>query len=451
MAEAWLKFRQNFKQIFFTRLDRYFYSELLPNYAFGLMFFTFLIMLNELFYMAKYYFEYSLPFSQVLLLLINLIPFLLSFSIPFAVLPAYLLTVGRLSQDSEIVAMKSCGIPIQRVILPGLIFAIFISFFAFYFKDKVEVQSTFNYLRLKAKLMAQKPAVELKEQSNLKIGNYKISFEKIESRKDYDILYNIYVVDISGRKTIKAKTGRVFSNPSNPEHYILKFQNGTITEVLEFSDDQGIKAEHFFIASFKYLALNTYINLPEEFYNKTPETMNMKELKGEIQKLTFTAAKDIKSYKENIKQINKNTINYKKKFNTEISKLSKELKLKKRKELLTFLKKQSTQIKAIKTQIANKEQALPIKHILKYHEKYSMPVSALLFALISLSLGMFSARSGRGEGLGISFLIMIIFYGSKVGIDNLIFKRTLPVFAEWLPNLIILITSVVLFIKKAKE
>ncbi len=446
-----MRVRDKFKLLFWTRLDRYYYRELIPNYAFGLGFFTFLIMLNELFYMAKYYFEYNMPFNQVLLLLLNLIPFLLSFSIPFAILPAYLLTMGRFSQDSEIVAMKSTGIPVQRILLPGLIFAVFVAIFAFNFKDKVETQSTNNYLKLKAKLMAQKPAVELKEQSFFKIGNFKISFEDIESTKTYDILHNIHVIDVSGRKTIRADKGWVYSSPENPEHYKLKFQNGTISEVVSFDDDNGKPTEHFFICSFKFLSLNTYINLPEEFYNKSPETMTIKEIKTEINKLTQKTYNDIGLYEKDKATIKKEIIIYKKKVRKEVKGLKGEALKQKKKARKQFLENQKKRIAAIDKNIDAKNKTLPVKYLLRYHEKYAMPISALVFALVSLSLGLFSARSGRGEGLGISFGIMVMFYGMKIGINTLIYKRLLPPYGEWIPNVIFLIVAIVLFVRKVRE
>ena len=85
---------------FLAIYDRYFYKELIQNYLFGLLFLTVLLMFNQLFILSKLFFEFNVPFDQVLALLMNQIPFVLSFSIPFAVLPGYLLTMGRFSTDS---------------------------------------------------------------------------------------------------------------------------------------------------------------------------------------------------------------------------------------------------------------------------------------------------------------------------------------------------------------
>ena len=103
------KFIVKIKTNLFSRYDNYFLQELLPNYLFGLLFFTLLLMLNELFYLVRFYIEYNVPIRQVLLLALNEIPLILSNTIPIGVLPAYLLSMGRFSIDSEIIAMNHAG------------------------------------------------------------------------------------------------------------------------------------------------------------------------------------------------------------------------------------------------------------------------------------------------------------------------------------------------------
>lgn len=276
------KLRKTLKRLFFSKIDNYFYQELMPNYLFGLVFFTILMMLNELFFLIRFYIEYNVPLGQVFMLLINEVPFILSLTIPFGILPAYLLTLGRFSQDSEITAMKSCGISTMRIIRPGLVVGIIITLFSFVFMDKVVVPSNLTYIKLRAKLIAQKPAVELKENKFVEIGGYKIVYEKNTIENNMDVLYNVHIIDINGRKTIEAEKGRIFTDPENPEHYIFKFMNGSISEVIKSKLGGDKEDEKFFLASFRFLSIHTYLSLPKEYYTKGPDTMTFKELAVEI-------------------------------------------------------------------------------------------------------------------------------------------------------------------------
>lgn len=439
------------KRFFFSKLDLYFLKELIPNYGFGLVFFSALIMLQELFYLARFYFEYNFPLDQVLLLFLNLIPFLLSFSIPFAVLPAYLLTMGRWSSDSEIIALRSCGVSTLRIIRPGLVFAILIVIFAFFFKDLIEIPANYKYVQLKAKLSSQKPAVELKERQFLELGGYKINFSRMEQYGQMTVLYDIYLVDIVNRSTIKAEKGRIFTDPEDPEHYILKFMNGTISEVIKVQNDEGQIEEHYFIASFKYMAINRIIPIPPEFYTKGPETMTVKELTKDIQMRSSNALMNIAMNNQNIENLKIEIKKLWERFNQEkgdksldeIEKLKQQYK-----DLENSLR---NQIKNYKSSIADYRKNLPNYHIYKYYEKFSMPLSAFVFAFICLSLGIYIARTGRNEGLGISIVIMLMFFGFKTGLDNLVYKNSLPPIVAWAPDTVFFLIGLVLFLQKVRE
>jgi len=70
------------------------------------------------------FYLYSLPYIVLLIL-------------PIAGLLASLFSVGQMARHNEIVAIKSSGIPLSRILLPIFIIAIFISGIAIYFGEKV--------------------------------------------------------------------------------------------------------------------------------------------------------------------------------------------------------------------------------------------------------------------------------------------------------------------------
>ena len=62
------------------------------------------------------------PLSFIRLVLL-LFPFVISYALPLGMLTGVLLTLGRLSSDSEITAMRSVGISVPRIARPALILA----------------------------------------------------------------------------------------------------------------------------------------------------------------------------------------------------------------------------------------------------------------------------------------------------------------------------------------
>ncbi|MCX7821027.1 MAG: LptF/LptG family permease [Brevinematales bacterium] len=442
------------KKTFSSKLDLYFYEELIPNYVYGLLFFTFLLLINQLFYLIKLYTVYNVPLSQIFLLLFNLIPFVLSYTIPLAILPSYLITMGRLSGDSEIVAMKACGISTIRIFLPGFIFGLFIMIFSFLFTDNIVVRANEIYVKLNTKIISQKPAIELKEKAFLQIGDYKISFERVSYENNLEILHNISVVDLRGRKTIQAEMGRIYLNPENPEHYILKFMNGSITEVTtteNITEKKGEKEEKFFVASFKNLTLNVYMPLPEEYYSKGPDMMKVKELKEELKKRSQSVTERIENYIKDKEKIANEIENFKKQHKIEIKGLSKEVVKEKLKEYEAKLKDYKKELNTIQRQIENYKKSLPRYQLMKYYEKFALPLASLSFVILSLSIGMYTARSGRNEGLGIGIILTLLFYGLKVGTENLITNGFLPPITEWFATILFLISGIILAIFKIRE
>ena len=94
---------------------------------------------------------------------------------------------------------------------------------------------------------------------------------------------------------------------------------------------------------------------------------------------------------------------------------------------------------------------LPNYDLMKLYDKLALPAIALVFAILSLPLGMFSARSGRGEGLSISLVVVLIFYGFKSAIENMITQNKLIPELVWLPTICFGIIASILYIKKLNE
>lgn len=76
------------------------------------------------------------------------IPYILSFSMPISTLFAALLLFGRLSMDSEISAMKACGLSLWRVIAPLVFLSVLFSAICVYINCEVAPQAKYANKRL---------------------------------------------------------------------------------------------------------------------------------------------------------------------------------------------------------------------------------------------------------------------------------------------------------------
>jgi LPS export ABC transporter permease LptF/LPS export ABC transporter permease LptG len=105
-------------------LDRYIVREIVRHAFLGLLIFTFVLFVPKLVRLMELFVRHSGSGSQILTLFLCIIPGILVFTIPMAVLIGVLLGLGRMSMDSEIIALTSLGISRKRILLPVGVLAV---------------------------------------------------------------------------------------------------------------------------------------------------------------------------------------------------------------------------------------------------------------------------------------------------------------------------------------
>ena len=525
---------------FFTAMDRLIYRELLLNYIIGVSFFSSIIMINELYYIIRYYFEQNVPLAHVFAMIGALVPFLVSFSMPFGVLPAYLLFYGKMSQDSEVTAMRACGFSHFRIMWPGAIFGLLIMLFSYQFKNNVESRANAYFLQLKSKVLSQKPVIQLLDNVFLSIGNVQLSFQSAERVPNGDdVLHEVYAVDIKNKRTIRSRQARIFVNPDNPEHYIVRFVNGDMNQLttppipakpeLSTQDRRAARApldgvipalsgsnttavgivtneevpvegaeeteetateatqeitpeaeapvveeapqavapvtqegeiaeerpkEEFYVSSFGSMTMNNFVFLPNDGYFRGPETMTFHELQNTIygderNRQMLAVFEKARRGKQNIDRL------------YFLSRFLPFRLLGRAEDDLDRVKSQNfieSNMQDILIERANAHSIyratrsqLPNLNFMRLHEKWMLPVSAFFFALLALPLGLFGARSGRGEGLSISLAVTLVFYGFKSAIENAVGRNLLPPEGIWIPTLAFALIALALYTQKVME
>src|SRR5208282_3675992 len=86
--------------------------------------FTFVFFIPQLVRLMDLLVRHSVGIGSVALLFLCVLPPVLVFTIPMAVLVGVLIGLGRLSADSEIVALHASGISLRRLLLPIGFFAL---------------------------------------------------------------------------------------------------------------------------------------------------------------------------------------------------------------------------------------------------------------------------------------------------------------------------------------
>ncbi len=99
-------------------IDRYICREVVSHASLGLAVFTFVFFIPQLVRFMELFVGHSGSLHNVILLFLCTLPPVFAVTLPMAVLVGVLIGLGRLSADSEIVALHACGISLRRLLVP---------------------------------------------------------------------------------------------------------------------------------------------------------------------------------------------------------------------------------------------------------------------------------------------------------------------------------------------
>lgn len=107
-------------------LHRYVFLQVLGPFAAGLALFTFILLIARIMKLVELVVNRGVPLGQVLLLFSYILPAFLEVTVPMALLLAILMAIGRMSADSELIALRASGLSLYQITVPIAVFAVVI-------------------------------------------------------------------------------------------------------------------------------------------------------------------------------------------------------------------------------------------------------------------------------------------------------------------------------------
>ena len=120
-----------------NRLDRLVLGEIIAPFFVSIALFTSLFMGADDFLKIFDYAAHGVPFWTLVQFFCLALPPILSLTTPMGMLLAALFGVGRLSGDSELVALSAAGVPLERILAPVLAFGFIVSCTGAWLNDTV--------------------------------------------------------------------------------------------------------------------------------------------------------------------------------------------------------------------------------------------------------------------------------------------------------------------------
>lgn len=340
-------------------LDRYILKEVSGIFLFGLTLFTMLLAINHLFFLARFALQAQVPLPVVTRLLLLSVPKLMSLALPMALLLGALLTVSRLSDRNEVIAMRTSGISLGRVALPVLAAGLLVSAAGVVLGEWIAPIADDRY-REEFRLASGQPQVKrgyvlFREQQGSQVSVvYARGFGDAE-----DTLEEVTLTQSDAGRVVHVIQAARAHHASGE----WEFQDGTLYLLT------GPATVETRFARMKVGIART----PREILlqQKDPSEMTIKELRAYIGVLRASG--------ESV-----------------------------------------------------------VQYLVWLHSRLAIPASSAIFALIAVPLGLRPHRSGRSIGLGLTLLIVIVYYvliSTTLALGQT--GRLPALLAAWSPNLIV--------------
>src|SRR2546426_6730266 len=139
-------------------LPKYITRQVVITLFFTLGVFTFVLLLARMLkQLSELLVNRQVGLAAVAQFILLLMPYVLSISLPMAMLATALLVFGRMSADNEITAMRASGIGLGRVAAPVILMATLMGLVCLYINTSVSPRCKFAIRTMFVRLGAERP------------------------------------------------------------------------------------------------------------------------------------------------------------------------------------------------------------------------------------------------------------------------------------------------------
>jgi lipopolysaccharide export system permease protein len=354
-------------------LDRYLLKQLLLPFLFGVAAFSSIgISVGALFDLIRQIIKVNLPFDIALQVFFLQMPLYISYALPMSTLLATLMMYSRLSTDSELIALRSAGISVYRLIMPAVCLSLMITLSSFAFNEAIVPAA--NYRATTTLETALKQDTKKFQENNILSSEYaEVKDKNGDTKRDLARIFYASKFD-----------GNALSGIT-----VLDFSQAGVTQIIAAEMAKWDMAKE----RWQFSNGTIYVVSPDGSYRNI-----FKFAEQEIQ-LPRTAL-DLAYRKEDWMEMN-------------IRELQKSL--------------------ALSNQSGDAKQAYKIR--LRIQQKLAIPFICLVFGVVGSALGMRPQRSGKGTSFAISIMIIFGYYLIAFICDSLGLLEILsPIMAAWLPT-----------------
>ena len=170
-------------------LIKYLYKELFLYFLICFVFLFVVFFANQILLIGEDMLSKRAPFADVARIMIYSTPAIIAQSAPFATLVGFLMCLGRMSSDNEILIFRASGFSFRSILKPVLIMGMAISLVSFFVNDYLLPLGTIKYNQLYRKITRSNPSVVLESNSVKRIGSSTVVIGDVNDPDVSDIIF----------------------------------------------------------------------------------------------------------------------------------------------------------------------------------------------------------------------------------------------------------------------
>ena len=401
-------------------------------------------------FLAKFFWEFAL----------TLVPQ----ALPLAVLMASLITFGNFGERLELLAMKTSGIPLLRIMRPVMVFSILLAGVSFYFQNVTVPHAAKNLYSLIYSINEKNPELEIPEGV---FYNQIQGFNMFVKHKDFKTgsLYDVTIYDhregYENLSVIVSDSAYIETSADKQHLYLHLFSGEQFCQEKDMNSNgkpyrrEGFREKHIL------LEFNSDMKqAPDGLVSSQALSKNMNEIKHTIDSLSNNQDSIGRGNMSEYRVTALNTYRMQKNdsasFNNLKSKIinadsvfavsSRNQQLEIRSNMRSTIQTQASEL-AIKSSNMYYGDRTIRKHWIEWMKKVTNALSILIFFFIGAPLGAIIRKGGLGVPVIISVFTFILFYITSVSGDKMYREGEWSIVGCWFSVMVLTPLSVFFTVK----
>lgn len=437
---------------------------------------TFLLLMQFLWKYIDDLVGKGLEWTVILKLMVYASTSLVPMALPLAILLSSIMTFGNLGENYELVALKSSGISLQRIMRPLILFIILVSLSAFFFSNNVMPYTNLKFHSILHDVRNQRPALAIKEGVFYNgIDGYSIKIGK--KNKNRNILYNIMIYNHSKKNgntnVVLADSGMMFMI-NKDEYLVLKLYNGyKYEEISEKKRTQKNRTYPFQRDKFDEETITFSLNgfgfkrTDESLWKDNFQMLDINQLDYFIDSLSTSYNNFKKDFEDNIvsyhyfkrtdkkdsTSVDSMLISNYKYVNTDSAFST--IPINKQKLIIDMALNYARSSKAYISSTSNDlnyRLDWINRYFIEWHRKFTLSISCFILFFIGAPLGAIIRKGGLGMPVVVSVLFFILYYVISITGEKFSREGVLPTYeGMWLSSVILMPLGIFLTYKATTD